>query len=496
MGSSAGAQANVEFRPQPQPFRFFISYAREDYNIAIAVSNAIQTATGPAANVFMDIALPFGVSFEEEIKTRLDETNVLVVINSAVLKSAFSYPGLELGYFIRVMESDKRPEFPRRIVPIYLEKPPDAVVEKQGVNIGISRTTLNMTVPQYTAGLQTIDFDDSAVRLLRELQNLVDGMRERQHLARISQNQEQQNLPGIVMTMKLAIFNHLKTTQDWEATLKPQLQITLNTSDDALSAFGEDQLPDDALLIPVGTGKPMSIFGLQNVNTTWGAFRQPTSNRFLDSWIDAITKVVWSSLKNQLQIDNSQVIVSYDALNAYRVILTTGTRYFNGNREFNIYFVEVKHQEYGDRGTTLLLKGLELVCRFRSLFLERESEYSATVSKLARPEAVKEFAVNMDHELNLMRRDALGAKLDKAEVWLGLIDTELIVQLSQAWRPLESRIRDAIANIRRSDPATVEGYQNSLTATLEELETKMRPINGQMIAAMAEKLKEASPAIG
>lgn len=99
MGSSAGAQANVEFRPQPQPFRFFISYAREDYDIAIALSNTIQTATGPAANVFMDLALPFGVSFEEEIKTRLDETNVLVVINSAVLKSAFSLSWLGTWLF-------------------------------------------------------------------------------------------------------------------------------------------------------------------------------------------------------------------------------------------------------------------------------------------------------------------------------------------------------------------------------------------------------------
>jgi len=36
-------------------FRFFISYAREDYNIAIAVNNAIQTAAGPAAEVFMTL---------------------------------------------------------------------------------------------------------------------------------------------------------------------------------------------------------------------------------------------------------------------------------------------------------------------------------------------------------------------------------------------------------------------------------------------------------
>ena len=113
-------------------FRFFISYAREDYNIAIAVNNAIQTAAGPAAEVFMDVALQFGVNFQEEIKNRLDETNVLVVIHSGILKSAFSFTGLELGYFLHVMESERSPDFPRRIVPIYLDKPPDAIAADAG----------------------------------------------------------------------------------------------------------------------------------------------------------------------------------------------------------------------------------------------------------------------------------------------------------------------------------------------------------------------------
>ena len=102
-------------------FRFFISYAREDYNIAIAVNNAIQTAAGPAAEVFMDVALQFGLNFQEEIKSRLDQTNVFVVIHSGILRSAFEFPGLELGYFLRVMESEPSLDFPRRIVPIYRE---------------------------------------------------------------------------------------------------------------------------------------------------------------------------------------------------------------------------------------------------------------------------------------------------------------------------------------------------------------------------------------
>jgi len=108
---SLGIKPIIE--PRTGRFRFFVSYAREDYNIAIAVNNAIQTAAGPGAEVFMDIALQFGVNFHEEIKRRLDETNVLVVIHSGILKSAFAYPGLELGYFLRVMEGGATPNRPR-----------------------------------------------------------------------------------------------------------------------------------------------------------------------------------------------------------------------------------------------------------------------------------------------------------------------------------------------------------------------------------------------
>jgi hypothetical protein len=164
------------------------------------VTNAIFCPSG----LNWTVALPFGVSFQEEIKNRLDETNVLVVVHLAILKSAFAFPGLELGYFIRAMESEPRPDFPHLIVPIYLEKPPDSAADKQGINIGISRSTMNMTLTEYKATLQTIDFDDPAVRCLWEFQRLVDNFRENQGPAKISQNEDQRDLPGVVRKMQLA----------------------------------------------------------------------------------------------------------------------------------------------------------------------------------------------------------------------------------------------------------------------------------------------------
>src|SRR5947199_4734044 len=86
---AAISSIKLDLEAKSQVYRFFISYAREDEKIAIAVYNALETAMGPSAKVFIDSGLRFGLSFQEEIKKKLDETDTLVVIDSAVLKPAF-----------------------------------------------------------------------------------------------------------------------------------------------------------------------------------------------------------------------------------------------------------------------------------------------------------------------------------------------------------------------------------------------------------------------
>ena len=78
-------------QPQPQAsqaeiFRVFVSDAREDAKIELAVFEALRSAQGHCADVFIDNDLRFGLSFQDEIKSRLDVTDRLVVIYSVTLK--------------------------------------------------------------------------------------------------------------------------------------------------------------------------------------------------------------------------------------------------------------------------------------------------------------------------------------------------------------------------------------------------------------------------
>ena len=484
------AHVTVISEPKPRILRVFISYAKEDEKIAAAAFEAIRTALGTFADVFIDNALQFGVSFQEEIQKRLDETDLLVVIYSAALKPSHSFTGMELGYFIGTMQRNQSSDRPRRIVPIYLDTPPDILAGNEGINIGISRSTLELSLEEYSASLK-IDSENRMVKFLSEFQDIVDKLREENGFPKVQKRPEEQDLCGLVQKMQLSIFSHLKTSP--ESTLKPQKQVTIRTGDFAVDPVRTD-LPADAVLMPVGTGSPMSIFGLQDQEITWEEFKKLTKNsKFRDSWMDAITSVVSSSLQGQLDVDNSQVIVSNDERHAFRVIFTTGTRYFNGIREFNLYFVEyLRPRDFGDSSTTLVLKGLELSCRFRFLFLEKNSEFSHMNIRIALPSRSHELGRSIERELNLFRRDAIEMGLDKPNIWADFVDWQCLQKMSEEWRPLEAKIRDICVKIRgvKEDSQEIPGLQNSLADTVKQLETDIRPLNTQVICQLTDSLKK------
>lgn len=475
-------------------FRFFISYASEDEAIAIAVSNAIQTAVSTYGEVFIAGALPFGLDFNDNIRKELDSTNVLIVIHSGIVKPAFAYPGLELGYFIARTPLENAEDRPHRIVPIYFEKPPDSIAERNGFDIGISRATLNLSVSMYESGLSSVDDKHRGVELLREFQEMIDRFRIAHGERPMKLSPDQEDLPKIVRTLQLAIFTNLKETTDQESTLKPQLQVVLATSDEALAA-STPNLPGSARLKSVGSGRPLAtVFGIQSPEITWSDLLQITNgSKFRDSWCEALTKVVRASLQNLLAEDSTEVIVAYDERTAYRMILTTGVRYFNGQREFNIYFVRSRvREEFGDPETTLLFKGLELFCRFRFMFLEKSSPFSKRGAELAGGDRLAAFANRIERELNLLNRDALEAGLDDPSKWFQLVDPDLLVSLSRKWNPIETTLRDALRAARTASGQNLQEAHATLVRLLSSLEEEMRTANADVIAAMADRLKSVT----
>ena len=474
----------------PRILKLFISYAHEDAKIAIAVSNALHCALGDTlAEVFLDkTSLEAGFDFKAQIEDRLENTDVLIIIFTGVEKPSHGYTGWEVGYFrgVQRREAVALGNSRKKVISLYLNSPPGPVSGVHGVSFGITRETLSLTEAEFAGQLEVTDEHPMVM--------LVDGLEE--ELAAIKREGgfprgQTADTRACVRELLTAVFAHLKTTVD--RTLKPQKQITIRTTLAALDQ-ADGNLPPSAMLMPVGSGSPMAIFGLPETELSWESFVAKTADHRMGAgWRDAINSVVSSSLSNQIDVDNSQIIFSTDGVKLYRLILTTGTTYFNGNQEFNIYLVEaLRPTDYGNHDTTLLLKGLGMVCRFRFLFLEENSEFHCNNVLAVAIERIPGLARRMVRELNLLMRDAREAGLDQPNVWANFVDWNLILEMSKHWAVLDKQLRQTAASIlgQAAQSDRLEPLRTEFADTLKEMDSKILTLNGTLIEQMLERLKQ------
>jgi hypothetical protein len=426
-----------------------------------------------------------GSEFKKQIESKLEKTDVLIIVYTGVGKPSHGYTGWEVGYFDRILRTAPN----RMKIAMYLDSPPAISADEQGVSLQIGREHLQMTVEEFESQLSVKPDDPLCLQIGRWQDQVAEIMQNAGFSKR--ELRPEQDAVSCVKTMRMDIFRYLKTTVD--ITLKPQKQITIKAKGSSLQQ-SDNGLPPEAELVPVGSGAPMAIFGLADVATTWDKFLQSTSgSKYRDSWRDAIASVVMSSFPDKINVDNSQIIVSNDETKTYRIILTTASRYYDDCREFNLYLVEaLPRSEYGDRSTTNLLKGLELVCRFRFMFLEEDSEFSHQNILVMPPERIPEVVGRLLKELNLLRKDSRDAGLDQPNVWSKFVSWDQIQRMSENYRPREMQMRAVIARIAEAKGQLdrIIPLRQELSSVLKELEEKTRPENTLLIREMAGKLQD------
>lgn len=473
---------------QARRLRIFISYASEDLNLAVAIARGLREALGETfAEINYDKwVLQAGEQFKSQLETRLARSDILIIVYTGLNKQSHGFTGWEVGFFEGVMRAE--PGTKKRIIPMYLESLPDTATEYQGIGLNIPRDYLRISVEEFEAK-NDVHSDDAMCLLIQELQDRVDECGEEVGIPK------SHNKPAPVAcfrSMRMEIFRYLRTRIESEK--KPQKQITIKTTGAAFTSDDTD-LPQDATLTPVGDGYPMSsIFGLPDREIKWAEFKKSTSsNKQKESWKGVIARVTTSSLTG-LDVDNSQIILSDSGLKSYRVILTTAVHRFDDSVEFNLYFVEVlQREEYGDKDTTLLLKGLELVCRYRFMFLEGASKFSGEtieMSLIRGAGRLPEMATELLRELDLIANASLNAGLDDPTVWNKFVDWNVILQMANTYAPAEESIRQLIGQILqvrdKSDQLLALGQQ--LSTVVKKLAAATEPQNTLLIKAMSRKL--------
>jgi len=470
-------------QPEPRILRVFVSYASEDILIATAIATAFRDSlpAGFADVCFDKWFMEMGIEFKRQIEAKLEKSDVFISVYTGVDKPFASW---ELGFFEALRRIDPR----RRIVPLYLERLPQAADEYQGRSLNIPKNLRGLSVDDFSGKHNLIAEDDPMCALIEELQEEVERIKDEGHYPKTPPHERRKPVE-CVKNMRLGVFGYLKTTV--RQVTKPQKEITVKTTGAALESIGSG-LPPDAMLVPV-SGNPMSIFGLADEEMSWERFLQLTAGPHKESWREAITAVITSAQDNRIDVDNNQLVPSSDESKIYRIIMTTATQRWDDCQEFNLYFVEAyREEEYGNEDTTLTLKGLETTCRYRFMFLEDRSQFSANRILATREEALPELAAKLLRELNLMKTRAIRAGLTDPTFWSQFRGWSLILEVGAAYNDKEKTIRDLTGQIlnARNSKGDLADLRKKLATAIGEMEDTSRKANAELIKAMSAALQD------
>jgi TIR domain len=482
--------------PGQQVFRIFISYASEDFAIATAIATCFKSALPDffaEVNLDKDFLEP-GSAFKTQIETKLQETNVLLIVYSGAGKQSHSYTGWEVGYFDHILRTDPAG---RQKISLYLFDPPATTSSEQGIPIGLSTEQLKLTPAEFETRL-SVSPEEALCKEIENWQKVVADNIEKMRFPR-QHSRADQEPARCVHNLRLAIFQYLKGTI--ESVVKPQKQITIRLKGSAVEPSATT-LPLDAEIRPLGSdvrppgaltsGGSMSIFGLSDETITWGKFLDQTASQpFGESWRDAIATVILSAFPDRVDVDNRVVILASDGRMGYRVILTTATKFYDDYREYNLYFVEMlQRKDYGDQETTYLLKGLELACRFRSAFLEITSDFRGQNILLTQLETFPKQASELLKELNFLHRDAQEAGLDRPGIWTKYVGFEHLQAIANAYQPCELNLRSIIPRVlaAKGQPSLLEPIRMEMSGVLSTMEEAVRPENALLIKGMVAEL--------
>ena len=138
-----------------------------------------------------------------------------------------------------------------------------------------------------------------------------------------------------------------------------------------------------------------------------------------------------------------------------------------------------------------MLKGLGMVCRFRFLFLEVNSEFHANNILTLAAAALPGLARNMLRELDLLMRAAVEADLDQPNDWSQFVDWDTIKSMSGEWSRNEPIVRNlaALLGCGEGTPEERETLRRQLAEAIEALADGIELHNRSLIEQMCSKLR-------
>jgi hypothetical protein len=344
--------------------RIFISYTRDDREIASALDGLFNGALGPAVHVFRDeTSIGYGDDIRDTIAGNLIEADVLVaLIAGGQPASALSWVGWEMGTFetswrMRKKAMDSRVDpseesvVGRVVVLCNGETSLGPQSGRKTVKLGIPTTI--MSEPPTKEDWERFRGEARGNTELEDLLGKMEGLvKNGKHKDWIRGRQK--GIDILVTDFKVRAFEALKGRVRHVSKPTKQLVVRFGV---AAYPNADTGLPDEATLIFSGLASGVfglreddpSLFrkveeppiGFERYKTTWGAFKEALlrNYRYGAYWRHVIEQAVLGAQKGGAALDANLVLVA-DNEQRHRVVATTVTTFFNNDCEVSLYLIE------------------------------------------------------------------------------------------------------------------------------------------------------------
>jgi hypothetical protein len=411
--TKTGSRRNPDEIRSPR-INIFVSYASEDKDLVAAIVNLLNdTFQFAPLFIYRDVEIKEGQNYAKAIDAALDEADILLVIFTDRMKMSHSYTGYEIGYFNYSLKQRPKGQcgFERIYIPVCIgAEIPDTMHYIQGVSIGSDHVykVLKTTIESGTE--PGVEEDHPVFKLLARVSDIVVHTLTLSDKA-FGRTSRSLKLEKPASALYRIIHEYLQGRVCSETY--PERKIIIKTA--SRPQIGRDGIDFSKACVEL-VGDFFDILNISAVQSTgreysWSTFCQKVPDELRGNFVTGIQQLAIEVLKGAG--DNYHVVTNILRDKSFRLFVSKVITYVSQKTEIDIYVVQIRTKEYGDRLTTRLLKAISVGLRFRFLLLEDQSEFRP--EKLGHPVVLapdlKAKISEMFGQMDLILREPIEADL-------------------------------------------------------------------------------------
>jgi hypothetical protein len=471
-----------------EPVRIFLSYASDDEDIMLAVSQAFdqlrELSNSNIITVYDKKSLDVGspVPLIREISDKLYRCDYLVILYTGALKKSFSWTGTELGIFWGFIRADEREcgSSKRQIVVVYFDKKPPVDWGGLGINLEISPPDLRLPKEAFKQKvLNAIGGGqhqyDSLVNTLVALGALADARLPPQtsqssvslaewtnYVTKRSTAITGEIVPALMAQLHESISRRVRRTKTEQRLIEFHIPKSFQGSD------GNILLTEDTQLVEHGDAFALFTRAGMESPVSWRAFKAALVGNSESVWITAaIERSVVSAVSPDLDRDDEQIIRTSENGQIYRLIVTQRFEFFDGSALAHMYLIPALPFAFLENSDAAVTLGfINVATKYREIFLNKASELSVLnyyrkpdfeelQSKVRR--SIRELLI-IEDESHILKLD----RWDSITKYYGVVsedEAKHVGEMNDQWKIVRRALVEAAQVVLKTDPSAAEQEQ-------------------------------------